>query len=158
MRLHYLPDHFPGLRSVLLLMSTLAAMCALIAAAELPTPKEKLETIQQVLQSPASPVTDVLDDERLRLICIAGALGGAVASLCLFLPATVQEMARKLFASSILSIMCTPWLMGWFSLPFRTSYVLASSGAVALIAWSVMQAVLPNLSAWVVKWIGNKTT
>lgn len=154
----YLSYHLPGIRSVLLLTMMLAMLSLVLVAAEPPSSKEKLETIKQVLQSPSSsPVTDILDDERLWLICIAGAMIGSVASLCLFLPATVQEMARKLFVSAGVSVLFTPWLMGWLNLPFRTSNVLASAGAVALISWSVMQAVVPSVSAWVIKWFSSKT-
>jgi len=93
----------------------------------------------------------VMDDTRLRLICVAGSLGGAVLSVALFRLRTPREMAGKLVSSSVAGILFAPMLIRWLGWARDVDAVLAVSGVTALMSWTVLQSIVPMLAGSITK-------
>ncbi len=87
----------------------------------------------------------VLEDWRLRLYCIIGALGGAVLSVGMFPPPRqgLRPFALKFFCSSIAAVLFSPALVRKFGIPMDPDYILAFSGAAGLCAWAMIQVLVP---------------
>jgi hypothetical protein len=88
----------------------------------------------------------LVDDNRLRLICVAGSLGGAVMSVMLFQVKTNRELAAKLTTSALAGIMFSPMLLRYLRWADLTDSILAVSAAVALLSWTVLQSAVPILA------------
>jgi hypothetical protein len=91
-------------------------------------------------------MTSIMDDQRLRLICVAGSLGGAVLSVGLFSAASVRGLCLKLSCSSISGVIFAPMALRWLGWAADTDAVLCTSGLVALTSWSVLQTAVPALT------------
>ena len=95
-------------------------------------------------------ILSIIDDSKLRLICVAGSLGGAILSVGFFPPErngnVIRGVALKLSCSSISGVMFTPAIMRWFNIEFQTDIVLACSGTVSLLSWSVLQMAVPLIT------------
>lgn len=85
----------------------------------------------------------LVDDNRLRLICVAGSLGGAVMSVMLFQVKTNRELAAKLTTSALAGIMFAPMILRYLKLADLTDAILAVSAIVALLSWTVLQSIVP---------------
>lgn len=85
----------------------------------------------------------LVDDNRLRLICVAGSLGGAVMSVMLFQVKTNRELAAKLTTSALAGIMFAPMILRYLKWADLTDAILATSAAVALLSWTVLQSIVP---------------
>jgi FtsH-binding integral membrane protein len=88
----------------------------------------------------------LVDDNRLRLICVAGSLGGAVMSVMLFQVKTNRELAAKLTTSALAGIMFSPMLLRYLRWADLTDAILATSAIVALLSWTVLQSAVPILA------------
>jgi hypothetical protein len=98
---------------------------------------------------------NIIDDSKLRLICISGSLGGAILSVGIFPPPAssgVRGLALKISCSSISGVLFSPMVMRWMNFPIQTDEVLAIAGAVALVSWSTLQMAVPLFT----KIIGRK--
>jgi hypothetical protein len=91
-------------------------------------------------------MTSIMDDQRLRLICVAGSLGGAVLSVGLFNTRTVRDLSIKLSCSSISGVIFAPMALRWLGWAADTDAVLCTSGITALMSWSVLQTAVPALT------------
>lgn len=104
---------------------------------------------------------NVIDDQKLRLICVAGSLGGAVLSVGVFPPRHIRDMAFKLMCSGISGVLFSPVLLRWLGWSVDTDVVLATSGAVALLSWASLQVGVPKivgiLTGRIDKWGGPPT-
>lgn len=89
----------------------------------------------------------LVDDNRLRLICVAGSLGGAVMSVMLFQVKTNRELAAKLTTSALAGIMFSPMLLRYLRWADLTDAILATSATVALLSWSILQTAIPIATA-----------
>lgn len=116
-----------------LLIAAAVGMFAAAAAAVLPSP------------DPTAALS-VMDDERLRLICIAGSLGGAVLSVGLFKLHHVRDMAVKLVCSSFSGVLFAPMVLRWLGWSRDLDAVLAVSGMTALLSWTVLQMAVPAIT------------
>lgn len=97
-----------------------------------------------LLPDPASSAAlSLVDDNRLRLICVAGSLGGAVMSVMLFQVKTNRELAAKLTSSALAGIMFSPMLLRYLRWADLTDAILATSATVALLSWSLLQTAIP---------------
>lgn len=124
----------PAAESALSLVIAAAfGMFAAAAAAVLPPP------------DPAAALS-VLDDARMRLVCVSGSLGGAVLSVCLFRLSHVRDMAVKLTCSSLSGILFAPMALRWLAWQRDLDAVLATSALTALLSWSILQAAVPLLT------------
>jgi len=85
----------------------------------------------------------LVDDNRLRLICVAGSLGGAVMSIMLFQVKTNRELAAKLTTSALAGIMFAPMILRYLKWADLTDAILAVSAIVALLSWTVLQSIVP---------------
>ena len=85
----------------------------------------------------------IVDDNRLRLICVAGSLGGAVMSVMLFQVKTNRELAAKITTSALAGIMFAPMILRYLKLADLTDAILAVSAIVALLSWTVLQSIVP---------------
>lgn len=89
----------------------------------------------------------IVDDNRLRLICVAGSLGGAVMSIMLFSVNSPRELAAKLTTAALAGIMFSPMLLRYLRWADRTDAILAVSAAVALLSWTILQSIVPMAAA-----------
>lgn len=89
----------------------------------------------------------LVDDNRLRLICVAGSLGGAVMSVMLFQVKTNRELAAKLTTSALAGIIFSPMLLRYLRWADLTDAILATSATVALLSWSILQTAIPIATA-----------
>jgi hypothetical protein len=85
----------------------------------------------------------IVDDNRLRLICVAGSLGGAVMSVMLFRVKTNRELAAKLTTSALAGIMFAPMILRYLKWADLTDAILAVSATVAMLSWTVLQSIVP---------------
>lgn len=85
----------------------------------------------------------LVDDNRLRLICVAGSLGGAVMSVMLFQVKTNRELAAKITTSALAGIMFAPMILRYLKWADLTDAILAVSAIVALLSWTVLQSIVP---------------
>lgn len=104
----------------------------------------------------AASTVNIIDDQKLRIICIIGALGGSVLSIVLFPVGNHRQLAGKLFGSSIAGIIGTPMLMRWFAIEPQTDPLLFVSCVVALLSWSILQIAVPFLNQLAAKWLMAK--
>ena len=116
-----------------LVIAASVGMFAAAAGAVLPTP------------APAAALS-VMDDARLRLICVAVSLGGAVLSVGLFKLHHVRDMAVKLTCSSFSGILFAPMVLRWLGWSRDIDAVLAVSGFTALMSWTILQKAVPALT------------
>jgi hypothetical protein len=119
--------------AISLIVAATVGMFAAAAAAVMPTPDP-------------TTVASVMDDARMRLICVAGSLGGAVLSVCLFKLSNVRDLSVKLVSSSFSGILFAPLVLRWLGWGRDVDAVLAISGATALVSWSLLQAAVPLLT------------
>lgn len=103
-------------------------------------------------------VATVMDDARMRLICVAGSLGGAVLSVCLFKLGNVRDMSVKLVSSSFSGILFAPMVLRWVGWNRDVDAVLAVSGLTALMSWTVLQKAVPALTKAATKRLDSGTT
>lgn len=97
-----------------------------------------------LLPDPASSAAlSIVDDNRLRLICVAGSLGGAVMSVMLFQVKTNRELAAKLTTSALAGIMFAPMILRYLKWADLTDAILAVSATVAMLSWTVLQSIVP---------------
>jgi hypothetical protein len=87
----------------------------------------------------------VLDDERMRLVCVIGAIGGAVISALIFTPpkATGRQFAIKIAASSLAGIFFTPAIIYKFGMEITFDVVAPSAAAVALVSVGALRVLVP---------------
>lgn len=131
--------------AISLVIAAAVGMFAAAAAAVLPTPDP-------------NAVASVMDDARLRLICIAGSLGGAVLSVGLFKMSHARDMAVKLVCSSFSGILFAPMVLRWLGWSRDIDAVLAVSGLTALMSWTILQKAVPSLTKIATRRIDDQTT
>jgi hypothetical protein len=132
-------------------IATLAAMLSAVSAALMPTVVEVTGTVHEALQS-----VNVMDDARLRLVCICGSLGGALLSVLLFPLPRTKPLIAKLFASGLAGMMFSPMIVRWDGLTLDTDTMLFVSGMVALLSYSMLQMAVPLLNKGGARWLGIK--
>lgn len=112
----------------------------------------------QVLMGSGGTGGSLFDDERLRLVCLSGSIGGAIVSVGLFRPRNTQELAWKLTCSGLSGMMFSPMIMRYIGWPLEADHVLAASGSVALLSWGVLQMAVPLMTRFGEFWIKSKWT
>lgn len=154
---------------MLFYLETLFAVCTaaigaavLLLGAAMPSPMDcvSIWTFTSMLaQTPAAAQQvmnmALLDDSRLRLICIAGTLAGSVVSVFLMPPkvniekptAAVVAMALRITASGLAGILFAPAVIRYFKIPLDTDWVLSASGAVAIVALGILKLIVPLVMA-----------
>lgn len=125
--------------SISLVIATVVGAVAAAMAASLP-PADAAAA--------AAQAASLLDDSRLRLVCVAGSLGGALLSVMLFTISTHKELAQKLVSSSISGIVFAPVIIRYTHLESSTDLVLAVSAVTALLSWGVLQIAVPFAQTW----------
>lgn len=108
-----------------------------------------------VVDTASGPVSVVImDDEKMRLVCIIGAIGGGV--LTTLLSSEKEPSARGLIARVLIStgsgIMFTPAVFHWMNWQANTDSLLTVSAITAMVSVGVLKTVLP---LWQ-KFIANK--
>lgn len=106
-------------------------------------------------------VIEILAHATLRLYCLLGALGGGVLAVLLTGGAGFREMAGKWTVGVLSGLLFTPWIIKVFSIYPSPDYIVAASGAVALLAWGCLHKLLPVLERLVIgrtrKLLGDKS-
>lgn len=119
-----------------------AAGISYLMTGQVPTtlPPEVQEAIKQAIS--------VMDDGKLRIVCIIGAMGGGVLSALLYPLGSPKQLSGKIVGSAISGIMFSPKLLSWMSWQLTTDNVLCMAGAVALLSWTLLQLAIPLAGAW----------
>lgn len=99
----------------------------------------------------------ILDDEHARLICIVGALGGALLNLWLdgkpgMPPPGIREMAGKVFASGFTGVAITPFVVRYFGMTANTDTLLLVSLLCAIGGVGLLRTLIPLYQ----KFVGSK--
>jgi hypothetical protein len=133
--------------AIAVVITTVTAAIASIAAAlaQVPLP---------AFQGPA-----ILDDERARLICLAGALGGGLLNLGLGLkegdkPPGIRVMVWKIFGSTVTGVVFTPFVVKWFGLTPNTDTLLGVSFVMAIVGVGLLRTLLPLYQRYVASKLG----
>ena len=96
---------------------------------------------------------DVFENRELLYLVMFGGLGGGyVATAILSRPdATRRQLASRLFTSSVISILFTPWLMEVLHFKITRGVVLGFSATVAILGVGVIRATAAAWTAYFVK-------
>lgn len=126
------------------IVATVAGMAASLAAAV----------------TPAGPAeTALLDDARLRLICLAGSIGGAWLAIHI-LPENANVSGRaqalKMFTSTVVGFMYAPWCIYYFGIEQNVDKIVAVAGLVAFLGVSVLKILASDAIRAVTKWFREK--
>lgn len=144
------PEHHTP--TAVVIAAVMAAFSSL-AAALMPAVQEVSAQAQEVIRALN---VNVMDDARLRLVCLAGSLGGGLLSIMIFPLPTTKALVGKLFASGIAGMMFSPMVMRWSSLPLDTDMLLFVSCVVALLSYTLLQGIVPMANRFIEKWFGSK--
>lgn len=103
----------------------------------------------------------IWDQSQLRMFCLIGALGGAFLAVALFPPkegagSPVRRLAAKFLSSGIAGMLFTPIVIRWREWPLDVDVVLAVSGAVALVAVTVLHTAIPILLRRLNTWLNSE--
>lgn len=125
-----------------------SAFCSMLAATAALLPNAAVETTDGSML----PVV-IMDDEKMRLICIVGAIGGGVITTLLSAEkdTSLRALITRIVISTGCGIMFTPWFFWWQGWVPNTDKLLAASGMVSLLAVGVLKTVLPLWQNYVVK-------
>lgn len=138
---------------IAIILSAFVAAASALWAALMPAVTEVSKAAQEVIKAMD---VNVMDDARLRLVCLAGSIGGALVSVLLFQLPKIKALVAKLVVSGLSGMMFTPILVRHLGLTLDTDTLIASSGLVALLSYSVLQAIVPVLQKAAEKWLGMK--
>ncbi len=129
----------------------LAVISTTIAAAITAIVADVSQVPVQAFSGPA-----IFDDERYRLICIVGALGGALLNLGLYSSPTpgIRPMAWKVFCSTITGVVVTPMVIHWTNIVPNVDNLLFFSFFMALISVGVVRGVAPLWTRFFVQKLG----
>lgn len=102
----------------------------------------------------------IYDNGQYRMFCLIGAIGGAFLAVAIFPPRETEgnyarRLAIKFFSSGVAGCLFTPVIIQWRSWPVNVDTVLAVSGAVALVAVSLIHALVPLFVRRVLKRIDS---
>lgn len=124
-----------------------SAFCTMLAATAALLPNATVETSEGTL-----PVV-IMDDEKMRLICIVGAIGGGVITTLLSAEkdTSLRALITRIVISTGCGIMFTPWFFWWQGWVPNTDKLLAASGMVSLLAVGVLKTILPLWERYVAK-------
>lgn len=135
---------------IVLLSGAISVMAASLGVAVMPG-----ETIVSDNLTEAIHIMNVMDDTKLRMVCVCGSIGGALLSVGLFPSRRPRLMVIKFFCSAISGIMFAPWLGSKFGIPAATDAMLGWSGLVALCSYTVIQrVVVPLVEKASRRWLG----
>ena len=104
----------------------------------------------------------VLDNDRLRLWCIVGSIGGAFLSLTVFTPneVTAEGNARRYFTKLAASFLCglalSPMIIDRLAFELTSTNALSVSFLTALFALSALHAALPVIEKWWARYLESK--
>jgi hypothetical protein len=96
----------------------------------------------------------IYDNDRLRVICIIGALGGAVLNLGLY-PSKepgIRPMVWKVTGSAVSGVVFTPVAIHWLGITPNIDNLLAVSFVMAIVSVGLLRKAIP-VWMWV---LGNK--
>lgn len=93
----------------------------------------------------ASGSPGITTDDRVLMICTAAALGGGFISISVFPPTTpgIKPYARRITVSTLTGVFFTPAAFDYYTWPLHASYLMIVSATVAVLAWSVLQFLIP---------------
>lgn len=122
------------------------------------------ESIQPLPPLAMTPeIVEIIAHKTLRLYCILGAIGGGFIGIMLMTSSKVtpREMAAKWTTGVLSGLIFTPWLLRATGIPPYPDYILAASGAVSLMAWSLLGKLTPVIERLVIgrtrKLLGDKS-
>lgn len=102
---------------------------------------------------PALSADTVWDKQQLRMYCLLGSIGGAWLAITIFPPHTergnvAQKLAFKFLSSSVSGLLFTPIAIRWQNWPLDVDVILAVSGIVAFLSWSLLKLAPALLERW----------
>ncbi|HEY2857116.1 MAG TPA: hypothetical protein VGJ21_01705, partial [Terracidiphilus sp.] len=118
---------------------------------------EMLAQAPQGLLSASQPA--ILDNERLRIVCLLGALGGGVLNLGLFPAAQpgIRPMAWRYTSSVLCGVVLTPIIVHWFGIYPNFDNLAAVSFLMAIIGVGLIFKAVPSISNLILNKLGIAT-
>lgn len=94
---------------------------------------------------PGEDLPLIIDNEKMRLICVIGAIGGGLLSAILFSPPKTsgKGFAMKVFSSSLAGILFTPGVIHWLGWRPNVDVLLAVSAAFAMVSVGALKVAIP---------------
>lgn len=127
----------------------ISAFCAMIAAAAALIPNAIVETSVGLM-----PIV-IMDDEKMRIVCIIGAIAGGVITT--FLSSERDVSFKAIISRALLSTLCgvifTPMVFQWREWAPNTDRLLAGSAIVAMLAVGVLKSILPLWQTFAAKFL-----
>ena len=99
-----------------------------------------------VVEKSVTVKINIIQDNSLRMICIIGAIGGAVGGVCLFGWRDARELGLKIVGSSVISIIFTPGFMRYFSIAPEMDLILLWAGINAIFGAAVLKGLFPAVT------------
>jgi hypothetical protein len=86
---------------------------------------------------------NIMDEGKLRLVCLLAAMGGAVIGVVTFGYKTAKDLGLKLVGSSLIGMVFTPGLMRYFGIVPDIDLVLFWAPCVAIFGAAILKGVFP---------------
>jgi hypothetical protein len=147
--------HPPDDSLIAVIVSAIVAMLASVVGALMPALQEASVAAQDLIKS-----ITIMDDARMRLVCLAGSIGGALLAVGVFWKEgqKVRPLIIKLFCSVLVGVLFAPYLARKSGVSLDTDSLLFISGIVGVSGLSTLQLILPFLpEIWAKtfgKWFG----
>lgn len=93
----------------------------------------------------------ILDDERIRLVAVIGAVSGGILTASVFAPPVQngKQFSIKVFTSALAGIFLTPLVIHKLNLPITFDYVAPTAFLVAVVGVGVIKAGVPLFQKFV---------
>lgn len=129
--------------------STVSAFSAILA-----TTLGVIPEISQTLNDPTSTV--ILDDGKMRIVCVIGAVCGSLLSALILTPPKANGVvfARKVVASQISGVVFTPILFHWCKWIPTVDTLIAVSAVVSMLSVGVIRVAVPVWTKIAIKYLG----
>src|SRR5688572_29040340 len=88
---------------IAIILAAFMAILSALSAALMPAAQEVGAQVQEVIRA-----INVMDDARLRLVCVAGSIGGALVSVLLFQMPKPKAFIAKLIGSGLAGVIFSP--------------------------------------------------
>jgi hypothetical protein len=106
--------------------------------------QRSLESAPTLTESTLPPVRiNIIDDNKLRIWCLIGAMGASIVGVCLFKWTGPRDLALKLVGSSLIGFIFTPGVMRYLEITPEVDLVLLWSAGVALFGAGILKGVFP---------------
>lgn len=132
-----------------------ASVQASLNAQQVPLP-QAVPAIDPLITKTVPVRINIIDDGKLRMWCLVGAIGGSIAGVCIFGWKNAKDLGLKIVGSSLLGMMFTPGLMRVFEISPEVDMVLISAPCVAIFGTAILKMVFPAV-VWTARTVFART-